>query len=70
MKQFALDTHINTTVAGSPPSVAGSAAAAAETAVAGSAAMSGGDSVGENEGVWRTAKFLLQSPNKAWKIPP
>ena len=47
VEQLALDMYVDATVAGS---------AAADSVVAGSAAMSGGDNVGEGQ---RTTQFLL-----------
>ena len=58
VERFALDMYVDTTQG-----------QVAEAAVAGSAATSPGEIVEECEGVQHTAKVLLQSSKKAWKIP-
>ena len=58
VERFALDMFVDTTQG-----------QVADTAVAGSAAGVAGERVGEGEGVQHVAKVLLQSSNKAWKIP-
>ena len=58
VERFALDMYVDTTQG-----------QVADAAVAGSAAGVAGERGGEGEGVQHVAKVLLQSSNKAWKIP-
>lgn len=67
VEQFALVMHVDMTAAGS--GAAESAVVGSVAAVAGSAAMSGGEIVGEGEGVQRTANVLLQSSCHAGRVP-